>query len=64
MEGLDGRIVDALTESGEPMAARLLADKLGVPLDALARPLKELRDAGRITKRGDKRATKYLLKSE
>jgi hypothetical protein len=60
-EGLDGRIVDALTEAGEPMAARLLADKLGVPLDALGRPLKELRDAGRIMKRGDKRATKYAL---
>src|SRR5688572_19188768 len=60
-EGLDGRILEALSQSGEPMAARSLADKLGVPLDALARPLKDLRDTNRITKRGDKRATKYAL---
>ena len=61
MEGLDGRIVDALTQAGEPLAARRLADSLGVPLDALARPLKDLRESGRISKRGDKRATKYAL---
>ena len=55
------QIVDALTTHGSPIAARTIADQLGVPLDRLAKPLKQLRDEGKIEKRGEKRATKYLM---
>lgn len=61
MEGLGAKIVDILGQAEGPMPARTLADKLGVPLDALAKPLKELRDANTIVKRGEKRASKYSL---
>jgi hypothetical protein len=50
-----------LAGGSDPMPARALAERLGVPLDTLAKPLKQLRDDGRIVKQGDKRASKYAL---
>jgi hypothetical protein len=58
---LEGRILEILGARREPVPARALADELGVPLDALGKPLKQLRDTSRIVKRGEKRASKYLL---
>lgn len=58
---LEAKVLELLGQNGEPMAARALADRMGVPLDALAKPLKQLRDGGKIEKQGDKRATKYSL---
>lgn len=53
------RIVATLSNAPGPMNARALASELGVAADKLARPLKQLRDEGRIKKHGDKRATTY-----
>lgn len=60
-EELATQIVDVLSRNVGPMPARALCDQLGVSLDALAKPIKLLRDSGKIVKQGDKRATKYAL---
>jgi hypothetical protein len=56
---LRDQLLGALQQAGGPMNARALATALGVPLDMLAAPIRELRDAGKITKHGDKRSTTY-----
>ena len=58
---LKERALATIRDAGRPIAAKSIADALSVPADKLAKPLKELRDAGEITKHGDKRATKYSL---
>jgi hypothetical protein len=55
------RIAETLRKTGEPMNARALASALGIAPDKLTQPLLELRDAGRVKKHGDKRATTYTL---
>jgi len=55
------RIAETLRRAGEPLNARAIASELGVAPDKLAQPLKELRDAGRVKKHGDKRATVYSV---
>lgn len=54
-------ILDALSSSDEPISAKALADKIGVHADHLVKPLKQLRDEGRIAKKGEKRASKYAF---
>ncbi len=56
---LGERVLAALGDAGKAMGVRDLSGALGVSADALAAPLRELRNAGRIRKHGDKRATKY-----
>jgi hypothetical protein len=58
---LSERVVDALRSAGGPLGVRALSSDLGVPPDALAKPLRELRAAGRVAKHGEKRATTYSL---
>lgn len=53
------QVLSVLANAPGPMNARALASALGVHLDKLAKPLKQLRDEGRIKKHGDKRATTY-----
>ena len=53
------RLADVLRKASEPLGVRALADALGVAPEKLAAPLKELRDAGRVKKHGDKRSTTY-----
>jgi hypothetical protein len=53
------RVAETLRKAGEPLGVRALSSELGVAADKLAAPLKELRDAGRVKKHGDKRATTY-----
>jgi hypothetical protein len=53
------RVVRALRNSGQPLGVRALSSDLGVDPDLLATPLRELRTAGRISKHGEKRSTKY-----
>jgi hypothetical protein len=55
------RLTQALGDAGQPMGVRALATELGVDPASLAVPLRELRDAGKIRKHGDKRATTYSL---
>ncbi len=55
------KILDVLASASGPTPARAIADQLGVSLDALAKPLKQLRDEHRIVKHGEKRASKYAL---
>ncbi|RYE82985.1 MAG: hypothetical protein EOO75_19910 [Myxococcales bacterium] len=55
------RIVTALETAGTPQSARAISSSLGVPVDLLTVPLKELRDAGRVHKHGEKRATTYSV---
>jgi hypothetical protein len=56
---LGERVLKALQGAEEPMGVRALSSELGVAADLLAAPLRELRDAGRIAKHGEKRATTY-----
>jgi hypothetical protein len=56
---LGARLLQVLTKAGEPMGVRALATELKVAPDRLALPLKELRSAGKVTKHGDKRNTRY-----
>lgn len=58
---LADRTLDALRRAGGPMGARAIADAVGAAVEDLVKPLKALRDDGRIVKQGDKRATKYAL---
>ena len=58
---LGERLVRTLGTSKSPMGVRALASELGVPSDLLAAPLRELRQAGKIRKHGDKRSTAYSL---
>jgi hypothetical protein len=53
------KIVSALRDAGEPLGLRALSSRLGVAPDRLQAPLRELRDARRVQKHGDKRATTY-----
>ncbi len=53
------QLADVLRKAGEPLGVRALSSALGVAPDRLAGPLKELRDAGRVKKHGDKRSTTY-----
>lgn len=55
------KILEVLASASGPTPARTIADQLGVSLDALAKPLKQLRDERRIVKQGEKRASKYAL---
>jgi hypothetical protein len=57
---LGERVLKALEGAGQ-LGVRALSSELGVAPDLLAAPLKELRDAGRVAKHGDKRATTYSL---
>ncbi len=54
-------VAQALRGAKQPLGVRALASELGVDPGALAVPLRELRDAGKIRKHGDKRATTYSL---
>jgi hypothetical protein len=54
-------VIHALERAGSPMGVRTLAGELGVPVDLLAAPLRELRASGRIAKHGEKRATTYSI---
>ena len=58
---LGERVLKALENTEQSLGVRALSSELGVAPDLLAAPLKELRDAGRIAKHGDKRATTYSL---
>jgi hypothetical protein len=58
---LDGARVSLLSKASSPLGVRALSTELGVAPDLLTAPLKELRDAGRIAKHGDKRATTYSI---
>ena len=58
---LGERLVRALGGAKHPLGARALAGELGVSPDLLAAPLRELRQAGKIRKHGDKRSTAYSL---
>jgi len=58
---LGERVLKALESAGQSLGVRALSSELGVAPDLLAVPLKELRDAGRVAKHGDKRATTYSL---
>jgi hypothetical protein len=58
---LGDRVVHALEKAPGPLGVRALSSELGVAPDVLATPLRELRDAGRIAKHGDKRATTYSV---
>jgi hypothetical protein len=53
------RVIETLEAAGKPLGARVIASELGVPVDLLAVPLRELRAAGRVQKHGEKRATTY-----
>ncbi len=53
------RLAETLRKSSDPLSVRALASALGIAPDRLAGPLKELRDAGRVKKHGDKRSTTY-----
>jgi hypothetical protein len=53
------KIVSALRDAGEPLGLRALSSRLGVAADRLQAPLRELRNAKRVQKHGDKRATTY-----
>ena len=55
------RILAVLKDASAPMGARAIASEVGIAPDLLAVPLRELRQGGRITKHGDKRATTYSL---
>lgn len=55
------RILAVLKDASTPMGARAIASEVGIAPDLLAVPLRELRQGGRITKHGDKRATTYSL---
>ena len=58
-DALADRVLGVLSQASAPMGARAIASELGVPADQVAAPLKALRDAGRVRKLGDKRATTY-----
>lgn len=56
---LGERVIATLSKASSPLGVRALSSALGVAPDLLAAPLKELREAGRIAKHGDKRSTTY-----
>ena len=58
-EELGERLVKVLQKAGEPLGVRALSSELNVAPDLLAAPLKDLRAAGRISKVGEKRNTRY-----
>jgi len=58
---LGERLLKELGGARQPMGVRALAGELGVPPDVLAAPIRELRQAGKIRKHGDKRSTAYSL---
>ncbi len=53
------RILGALGDAGGPLGVRALASQVGTAADLLATPLRELRQAGKIKKHGEKRNTTY-----
>ena len=56
---LGERVMATLSKAASPLGVRALSSELGVAPDLLTAPLKELREAGRIAKHGDKRSTTY-----
>ncbi|HEY2517995.1 MAG TPA: hypothetical protein VGI39_44295 [Polyangiaceae bacterium] len=58
---LGERVIRALENAEHPLGVRALSSELGVAPDLLAAPLRELRDAGKIAKHGEKRATTYSI---
>jgi hypothetical protein len=56
---LSQRVVKALRDAGQPLGVRALSSQLGVAPDALAVPLRELRQQGLVHKHGEKRSTTY-----
>jgi hypothetical protein len=58
---IGNHLVRALAKAGQPLGVRALAGEMGLASDVLAVPLRELRDAGKIRKHGDKRSTTYSL---
>jgi len=58
---IEDRIVLELKNAAQPMGARAIANAVAVPVDKIGAPLKALRDAGRVKKIGDKRASVYSL---
>ena len=58
---LEDRIVQELKSAAQPMGARAIANAVAVPADKIGAPLKALRDAGRVKKIGDKRASVYSV---
>ena len=55
------QVVATLAKASSPLGVRALSSELGVAPDLLAMPLKQLREAGRIAKHGDKRSTTYSI---
>jgi hypothetical protein len=60
-EEIGHHVVRALAKASEPLGVRALAGEVGLAPDRLAVPLRELREAGKIRKHGDKRSTTYSL---
>jgi len=58
---IEDRIVLELKNAAQPMGARAIANAVAVPVDKIGAPLKALRDAGRVKKIGDKRASVYSV---
>ena len=58
---LGERVIRTLENAEHPLGVRALSSELGVAPDLLAAPLRELRDAGKIAKHGEKRATTYSI---
>ena len=58
-EELGERLVKVLQKASQPLGVRALSSELNVAADLLAAPIKDLRAAGRISKIGEKRNTRY-----
>ena len=55
------QVVATLSKASSPLGVRALSSALGVAPDLLGMPLRQLREAGRIAKHGDKRSTTYSI---
>ena len=61
IEGLIGQIADLLAQSAEGLRAEQIREALGIEAKELPRPLADALASGRISKKGQKRATTYFV---